>query len=90
MNGWTLRIVGVAVLAVSICADTAEHNAVQAAESTPVSFAATVKPLLARRCFACHGPDVESGGLRLHTHEAALAELDSGGRAIVPKNCWRA
>jgi hypothetical protein len=43
-----------------------------------------VKPLLARRCFACHGPDVESGGLRLHTHEAALAELESGGRAIVP------
>jgi hypothetical protein len=55
-----------------------------AAESAEVSFAAAIKPILARRCFACHGPDVENGGLRLHQEATALAELESGGRAIVP------
>jgi hypothetical protein len=43
-----------------------------------------VKPILARRCFSCHGPEAENGGLRLHKHETALAKLESGGRAIVP------
>jgi mono/diheme cytochrome c family protein len=49
-----------------------------------VDFARDVKPLLARRCFACHGPTTSEGGLRLDEHEAALAELDSGSHAIVP------
>jgi hypothetical protein len=49
-----------------------------------VSFASDVKPLLARRCFACHGPTASEGGLRLDDSQAAFAELDSGLRAIVP------
>jgi hypothetical protein len=49
-----------------------------------ISFTRDVKPLLARRCFSCHGPDVGEGGLRLHDEETALAELDSGLHAIVP------
>jgi hypothetical protein len=48
------------------------------------SFARDVKPLLARKCFACHGPTASEGGLRLDDPHAALAELDSGLRAIVP------
>lgn len=56
-----------------------------AATSKPtVSFARDVKPILARRCFACHGPDAGEGGLRLHDEAAARAELDSGSHAIVP------
>jgi hypothetical protein len=51
-----------------------------------VNFARDVKPLLARKCFACHGPETAEGGLRLHDPEAALAELDSGVHAIVPGN----
>jgi hypothetical protein len=50
----------------------------------PVNFVRDVKPILARRCFACHGPDVGEGGLRLHELEAAIADLDSGSQAIVP------
>lgn len=45
-----------------------------------------VRPILSNRCFKCHGPDEthQEAGLRLDRREAALAELDSGARAIVP------
>jgi mono/diheme cytochrome c family protein len=49
-----------------------------------VSFVRDVKPLLARRCFSCHGPTAREGGLRLDRPETALAEIDSGLHAIVP------
>src|SRR5690606_5121907 len=44
----------------------------------PVDFSREVKPILARRCFACHGPESGEGGLRLDSRETALAELESG------------
>jgi hypothetical protein len=49
-------------------------------------FAREVRPLLSNRCFKCHGPDEDhqEAGLRLDVREVALAELDSGTRAIVP------
>ena len=50
----------------------------------PSAFARDVKPLLARRCFSCHGPTAREGGLRLDKPDTALAELDSGLHAIVP------
>jgi hypothetical protein len=52
----------------------------------PVDFSREVKPILARRCFACHGPESGEGGLRLDGREQALAELDSGLLAIVPED----
>jgi hypothetical protein len=52
--------------------------------AAPVNFSREVKPILARRCFACHGPESGEGGLRLDGREHALAELDSGSFAIVP------
>lgn len=54
------------------------------AENATVSFARDIKPLLARRCFSCHGPTAREGGLRLDKPDTALAELDSGLHAIVP------
>ncbi|MGA1523278.1 MAG: DUF1549 domain-containing protein, partial [Planctomycetota bacterium] len=49
-------------------------------------FTTEVRPILADRCFACHGPDAEArrAGLRLDVAEAASATLESGRRAIVP------
>ena len=54
------------------------------AAANEVSFTGDVKPILARRCFACHGPETNEAGLRLDEPESALGELDSGMRAIVP------
>ena len=49
-------------------------------------FAREVRPILAARCFRCHGPDDagREAGLRLDEAEAATALLGSGSRAIVP------
>jgi mono/diheme cytochrome c family protein len=49
-----------------------------------VDFGRDIQPLLAKRCFACHGPDKGEGGLRLNQRDTALAELDSGEHAVVP------
>ncbi|MFM7205869.1 MAG: DUF1549 domain-containing protein [Planctomycetaceae bacterium] len=49
-----------------------------------VDFSRDVQPLLAKRCFACHGPDTQEGGLRLDGQAASRADLDSGSRAVVP------
>ena len=54
------------------------------APTAPVDFRRDVQPILAQRCFRCHGPDQAEGGLRLNSGEAALAELDSGQHAVIP------
>ncbi|MBU6276974.1 MAG: DUF1553 domain-containing protein [Planctomycetes bacterium] len=56
----------------------------RAAEPAAVDFSRDIQPLLARRCYACHGPDTQEAGLRLDESAAATAALDSGARAIVP------
>ena len=49
-----------------------------------IDFSRNVQPLLAKRCFACHGPDTQEAGLRFDVAAVATRELDSGQRAIVP------
>ena len=53
----------------------------------PVSFVRDVRPLLARNCFACHGPDDKhrEADLRLDTRDGVLAEHE-GRRAVVPSD----
>jgi mono/diheme cytochrome c family protein len=72
-RGWRTR----AWLAVAV-------NAVLATAvgATPVDFSREIQPLLAKRCFSCHGPDTQEAGLRLDQQAAATAVLDSGQRAI--------
>ena len=81
VNAPTLRSCGwqVAVLAATIC-----HCSAFTAAADPVDFSRDIQPLLAKRCFSCHGPDGQEGGLRLDRHDTASAELSSGARAIVP------
>ena len=55
------------------------------AEEVPVDYGREIQPLLADRCFACHGPDAASRAqdLRLDTRQGALRDL-GGYAAIVP------
>ena len=56
------------------------------ADESKISFDRDIRPILADNCFACHGPDAHQrkAKLRLDTRTGALAELRSGGQAIVP------
>lgn len=57
-----------------------------AAETETVDFSADVRPILARRCYACHGTTIQEAGLALHNYESATQETESGIVAIVPGN----
>ena len=58
--------------------------AASTAVAVDVDFARDIQPLLARRCYSCHGPDTREAGLRLDQPAAATAALDSGATAVVP------
>lgn len=51
-----------------------------------IEYTRDVLPILSTNCFNCHGPasNARKAGLRLDVREAALKELDSGTKAIVP------
>lgn len=60
---------------------------VHAADADKVDFNRQIRPLLSKYCLACHGQDENDreAGLRLDDRDSALAKLDSGEIAIVPK-----
>ncbi len=53
-----------------------------------VAFARDIRPILADKCFKCHGPDIKQrkGKLRLDNRRDATIPAESGGPAIVPGN----
>ena len=56
-----------------------------AAESvTPVEFHRDIKPILVRRCVACHGPEKQKAGLRLDRKADAMRGGESGKPVILP------
>ncbi|MBA4065382.1 MAG: hypothetical protein C0501_17050 [Isosphaera sp.] len=54
-----------------------------APELRAADFDRDVKPVLAKHCVSCHGPDKQRGGLRLDRRADALAGGDTG-KAVVP------
>ena len=67
----------IVLLATAVCYE----GAVFAQE---INFARDIQPLLARRCFACHGPAEHEGGVAFHVRESALAESENSRVPIVP------
>jgi hypothetical protein len=51
-----------------------------------IDFNRDIRPILADKCWSCHGPDAAAKKikLRLDSEEAATADLGGGRRAIVP------
>jgi hypothetical protein len=50
-----------------------------------IDFDRDIRPMLAQRCFVCHGPSKQKGGLRLDRKSAALKGGDSGP-VIIPRS----
>lgn len=61
-------------------------NPLAAVRGNDVNFSRDARPILARHCFKCHGPDdkARKGKLRLDIRDAAIQGGKSGERAIVP------
>ena len=65
-------------LGMCACNSFGQHSA------SPVKFDRDIRPLLAAHCFQCHGPGQAEAGLRLDNARQAMADLESGLRAVVP------
>jgi mono/diheme cytochrome c family protein len=54
----------------------------------PIDFTRDIRPILADRCYQCHGPDPKQrkGKLRLDNRRDAMAPAASGSPALVPGN----
>jgi ankyrin repeat protein/mono/diheme cytochrome c family protein len=48
------------------------------AASTRVDYLRDIKPLLAQKCYSCHGPEIQQAGLRLDLRQNALRGSDYG------------
>src|SRR5947209_119823 len=53
------------------------------AQTAKVDFEKQIQPLLAQRCFACHGEEVQQSGLRLDKRQNAMRGGDYGP-VIIP------
>ncbi len=56
------------------------------ASAAPIDFARDIQPILAARCYDCHGLENPKAGLRLTSLQGALAGGESGDPALIPRN----
>ncbi len=63
--------------------DDKDRRLLNSGKKTAIDFERDIRPVLAARCFACHGAKKQESGLRLDIKKAALVGGDSG-KAIIP------
>lgn len=78
-----LGLTGAVWLMTASPAESADPPAESASLEQVKFFEQHIRPLLAENCFKCHGPDKQSGNLRVDSLSALLSGGDSGP-AIVP------
>jgi len=87
ISAFTVSFIGFFLLWVTGCKPSLPDPVKDAYASLPekVDYNFHVKPILADRCYACHGPDISSrkGNLRLDIEEEAFAKLATGNFAFV-------
>ena len=79
----TVAMLGPCVLWTIVLTTAAWAEESQARSEAFRFFETKVRPLLAARCFKCHGPQKQQGGLRLDSQAGVLAGGESGA-VIVP------
>ena len=67
----------------AICVDAAEVPHLPEPASEAIDFDRDVQPIFQKRCVTCHGPSIQTNGLRLDERDSALRGGYSG-RAILP------
>ncbi|MEM8736780.1 MAG: DUF1549 domain-containing protein, partial [Planctomycetota bacterium] len=68
----------ITIYCIPVCSDAAAKDT-----EAKVNFANDIQTVLARRCYACHGPDLQEGSIRFDDRESLLGEADSGEIPIV-------
>src|SRR5215510_9284889 len=84
-----LSVLLLAILFVSQLMRGVTVRAVQnTAPARQIVFNRDIRPILADKCWSCHGPDAPAKKikLRLDSEDAATADLGRGRHAIVPGN----
>ncbi|HET6323509.1 MAG TPA: PSD1 and planctomycete cytochrome C domain-containing protein [Planctomycetaceae bacterium] len=82
---WIRLIIAIAEVA-SLQRLAAAEDRVSKPAIAKVDFDREVQPVLAKRCFRCHGPDKAEAGLRLDLRDRAFAKLASGSHALLAGN----
>jgi mono/diheme cytochrome c family protein len=61
------------------------EEAPQVTSGGSVVFASQIRPILASRCYQCHGPDVQQHGLRMDSLQGLLTG-GMNGKVVIPGN----
>ncbi len=76
----------IAAVVIALVTPIATQVFADATAKPEVDFSRQIRPLLAKQCFSCHGPDKQESGVALHEFDKATSEADSGAKPIVPGN----
>ena len=71
---------------VAVCVSVGLPMRADGQTAKPVDFSRDVRPILAKHCYSCHGPDKQESSLRLSDFTSATSPADSGEPAITPKD----